>query len=62
MVLCLVELHGKRQDCCGSRDRGTGEFEEWTDLIERGGLCHVKQMTFQLCHTLEYQVRLSEMF
>jgi len=43
-------------------DQGTGEFEEWTNLIDRGGLCHVKQTTFQLFHALKYQVRLSEMF
>ena len=43
-------------------DQGTGEFEEWTDLIDRDGLYHVKQTTFQLFHALEYQIRLSEMF
>ena len=37
-------------------DQGTGEFKEWTDLIDRGGLCHVKQTTFQLFHALEYQL------
>ena len=58
MILCLVELVKDKT----VEDQETGEFKEWTDLIDRGGLCHVKQMTFQLCHTLEYQVRLSEMF
>ena len=26
------------------KDQGTGE--EWTDLIDREGLCHVKETTF----------------
>ena len=31
--------------------------EEWTDLIDRGGLYHIKETTFQLFLSLEYQVR-----
>ena len=36
------------------KDQGTSE--EWTDLINRGGLCQVKETTFQFL-SLEYQVR-----
>ena len=31
--------------------------KEWIDLVDRGGLCHVKEATLQLFHALEYQVR-----
>ena len=37
------------------KDQGTSE--EWTDLIDRGGLYHIKETTFQLFLSLEYQVR-----
>ena len=30
-----------------------GAFEEWTDLLDRGGLCHVKETAFQLFCSLE---------
>lgn len=51
MILCLVELVKDKT----VEDQGTSE--EWTNLIDRGGLCHIKETTFQLFHVLEYQVR-----
>ena len=40
MILCLLEMAKDKT----VKDQGTGE--EWTDLIDRGGLCHVKETTF----------------
>ena len=51
MILCLVELVKTKT----AEDQRTGE--EWIDLIDRGGLCHVKETTMQLFHALENQVR-----
>ena len=39
-----------------SDDNGT-TAEEWTDLIDRGGLYHVKETTFQFFVALEDEVR-----
>ena len=35
-----------------------GTAEEWTNLIDRGGLWHVKETTFQVFYALEEGVRL----
>ena len=51
MVLCLMELI-KGQD---SEEHGTDE--EWTDLIDRGGLWHIKGTTYQFFCAMEYVVR-----
>ena len=51
MILCLLELAKDKT----VKDQGTSE--EWTELIDRGGLCHIKETTFQLFLALEYQVR-----
>ena len=51
MILCLLEMAKDKT----VKDSGTSE--EWTDLIDRGGLYHIKETTFQLFLSLEYQVR-----
>jgi len=53
MVLCLVELI-KDSDMLGA-DEGTDE--DWTNLVDRGGLCHVKTTTYKLFCAMEYQLR-----
>jgi len=53
MVLCLMELV-KDGDLRGS---DIGDDEEWTNLVDRGGLWHVKATTHQLFCALEYQIR-----
>ena len=49
MVLCLMELV-KDGDVCETD-------EEWTNLVDRGGLWHVKTTTYQLFCAIEYQIR-----
>ena len=50
-------------DCCQRlvktdlNNHMQGAVEEWTDLVDRGGLCHVKETTFQLFCALEDEVR-----
>jgi len=53
MVLCLMELV-KDGDLRGS---DIGDDEEWTNLVDRGGLWHVKATTHQLFCAIEYQIR-----
>lgn len=52
MILCLMEL---------TKDDDTGEEhgtdEHWTDLIDRGGLWHIKETTHQFFCATEYVVR-----
>ena len=49
---CLVQLVlGKQEDC----EQGTAE--EWTNLLDRGGLWHVRKTTFQVFYALEEGVR-----
>ena len=31
--------------------------EQWTDLIDRGGLWHVKEMTYQFFCTVQHVIR-----
>ena len=40
-----------------SSDDTENTAEEWTDLVDRGGLYHVKETTFQLFVALEDEVR-----
>ena len=44
-----------------TKDRDSGEEhgtdEKWTDLIDRGGLWHIKETTYQFFCTIEYVVR-----
>ena len=51
LVLCLMELI-KGQD---SEENGTDE--EWSNLIDRGGLWHIKGTTHQFFCAMEYVVR-----
>ena len=51
MILCLMELI-KGQD----REEH-GIDEDWIDLIDRGGLWHVKETTYQFFHAVEDVVR-----
>ena len=37
--------------------RGAGADEEWTDLIDRGGLWHVKETTYRFFRAIEDVVR-----
>ena len=49
IVLCLMEL---------VKDEDSHETdEEWTNLVYRGGLWHVKATTYQLFCAIEYQIR-----
>jgi len=50
MILCLVELVFFKDKTVENQE--IGEFRDWTDLIERSGICDLKQMTFQLFHAL----------
>ena len=54
----------KLYDCCTKLAKGTfqsadeaGAAEEWTNLLDRGGLCHVRDTTFQLMCSLEREFR-----
>ena len=51
MVLCLMELV-KDQDA-----EQAGVDEEWTDLIDRGGLWHIKECTYQFFRAVEDVIR-----
>ena len=49
-------------NCCQKllkcdHDHGQSTAEEWTDLVDRGGLWHVHETTFQLLCALEEEVR-----
>jgi len=34
-----------------------GLDEEWTDIIDRGGLCHIKECTYQFFRAVEDVIR-----
>ena len=51
MMICLMQLVRNKE----TEEHGTDE--EWTNLMDRGGLFHVKEITFQLFRAIEYQVR-----
>ena len=44
-------------DLCCDDDQGGGDAKEWEQLIDRGGLCHVKDETYQLFYAMELLVR-----
>lgn len=44
-------------DLCCIDDDGDIDAKEWEELIDRGGLCHVKEETYQLFYTMELLVR-----
>jgi len=54
MVLCLVELV---KDHHNTERQLEADYEHWTDLIDRGGLWHVKDTTYQLFFAIEHVVR-----
>ena len=49
MILCLMELVKDNEEC--------GIDEEWTDLLDRGGLVHVKETTYRFFHAVECVVK-----
>ena len=51
MVLCLMDL------VKDENTRACGTDEEWTNIVDRGGLWHVKGTTYQLFCAIEYQTR-----
>ena len=53
MILCLMDLVKDPQD-----DEAKLETDEqWTNLIDRGGLWHVKESTYQFFHAVEHIIR-----
>ena len=52
MILCLMEMVK-----CEDSDELYATGEEWTDLIDRGGLWHVKEFTYQFIHAVEDAIR-----
>ena len=52
MILCLMELVK-----CKDSEELCATDEEWTDLIDRGGLWRVKEFTYQFFHAVEDAVR-----
>ena len=53
LLLCLsslVKLSGDGDDDCGTA-------EEWTNLVDRGGLVHVNEITYALFISLENEIR-----
>ena len=53
MVLCLMELVKHPQDSEAKIETD----EQWIDLIDRGGLWHVKEMTYQFFRSVEHVIR-----
>ena len=44
--------------CCDDNDEDDeNDAKEWEELIDRGGLCHIKDETYQLFHAMELLVR-----
>jgi hypothetical protein len=50
MILCLAEMYGDEWD----EEMGT---EDWTNLIDRGGLWHVNDQAYNLFYAIEEEVR-----
>ena len=53
LILCLMTLTKG-----GNFEEDLGADEEWTELIDRGGLWHIKENTFHLFCALEEEVQL----
>lgn len=51
MVLCLVTMAKDKSDT------SSGPCEEWTDLVDRGGLWHVQENTHSFFLCLEEEIR-----
>ena len=54
MVQCLQQLVRAR-----SESDECGVAEEWTELVDRGGLCRISDPAFQVFYSLEVEVRSS---
>lgn len=50
MILCIMEMYGDEWD----KERGT---EDWTNLIDRGGLWHINDQAYDLFYVIEQEVR-----
>ena len=55
---CLMQLVLAESSVAERDGPEQGTAEEWTNLIDRGGLWHVKETTFQVFYALEEGVRL----
>lgn len=44
-ILCLMDMSGDKME-----EKGT---EDWTNLIDRGGLWHINDQTYSLFHATE---------
>ena len=53
MVLCLIELVKHPQDSEAKIETD----EQWTELIDRGCLWHVKEMTYQFFCAVDHVIR-----
>jgi len=51
MILCLMSMVKDKSDT------SRGLCEEWTDMVDRGGLWHVKENTHSFFLTLEEEIR-----
>ena len=49
MIQCLIDMSGDEME-----ERGT---EDWTNLIDRGGLWHISDTTYSLFHSMEEEIR-----
>jgi len=52
MVLCLMSMVKDKSDT------SSGNCEEWTDLVDRGGLWHVRENTYSFFLSLEEEMRI----
>ena len=58
MVLCFMELvKDQHLDSHKPGSQLKTDFEHWTDLIDRGGLWHIKDMTYRLFFAIEQVIR-----
>ena len=55
LLSCAQQLLKETQQATDSHDPGTAE--EWTDLVDRGGLWHVHETTFHVFCALEEEMR-----
>ena len=72
-ICCTLKKHLKKSNhsskgdlligiddlCCDDDDDqgGDNDTKEWEQLIDRGGLCHIKDETYQLFYAVELLVR-----
>ena len=53
MILCLMDLVKDKNPHARESDK------EWTNLVDRGGLWHIKSTTYQLFYAIECQIRVA---